>query len=229
LARRLGIEDALEGRHDVGHVDDREPHVEQRLFGTLDDVGVGERGAQRMDADAVGLVGLAKRADQADDGVLVGRINGVEGSDHQAGHGRGGHDRPAAAGDDGAPGGRNPVDHAVDVDGHRTPVGLRVEIVAHATPGGGAGVEVGDVEAAERLDGKGDRGRACRRVGHVGPDEPAVDLLGDRFAPRHVDVGDHHTRSPAGQMPGDALTDAVAPPGDEGDLAVDVECHATRS
>src|ERR1700729_769299 len=37
LARRIGVEDALETRHDVGDIDDRETHVEQRLFGSLDD------------------------------------------------------------------------------------------------------------------------------------------------------------------------------------------------
>jgi hypothetical protein len=44
---------------------------------------------------------------------------------------------------------------------------------------------------------------------------------------RDVDVGDHHARAALGQMPGHALTDAVAPSRDEGDLAVDVECHAS--
>jgi hypothetical protein len=63
-------------------------------------------------------------------------------------------------------------------------------------------------------------------IGHVGLDEAAVELLGDRLASCPVDVGDHHVRAQAGQMPGDALTDAVAPSGDEGDLSVDVECHA---
>ena len=66
------------------------------------------------------------------------------------------------------------------------------------------------------------------------PDSPSYfavqrylrEFLGDRLASCPVDVGDHHVCALAGQMPGDAFTDAVAPSGDEGDLAVDVECHA---
>ena len=82
------------------------------------------------------------------------------------------------------------------------------------------------MEAAERLDGERNGGRARGGVGHVGLDEAAAELLGDRLAPCAVDVGDHDVGAPAGQVPGDALTDAVAASGDECDLAVDVECHA---
>ena len=81
------------------------------------------------------------------------------------------------------------------------------------------------MEATERFDGERNCTGARGGVGDVGPDEAAVELLGHRLAPCHVDVGDHDIRAPAGQMPGDALADAVAPPGDEGNLAVDVAWH----
>ena len=172
-------------------------------------------GHKRVDADAVGLVDLAERTHQADDRVLVGRIDGVERSGHQAGHGRGGHDRPATARLHGAASGCNAVDDAVEVDGHRAPVGLGVEVVTHAAPRRDAGVEVGDMQSAERLDRERDGGRAGGGIRDVGPDEPTLELVGDRLSPGDVDVGDHDVGPTAGQVPGDALADAVAPAGDE--------------
>ena len=74
-----------------------------------------------------------------------------------------------------------------------------------------------------------DRRRARRRVGDVGLDEAPSELVGDRLATGDVDVGDDDVGPARRQMPGDALTDAVASSGDECDLAVDVECHALES
>ena len=81
------------------------------------------------------------------------------------------------------------------------------------------------MEPTEGLDRERDRGGARRRIGDVGPDEPAVEIVGHGLSPGNVDVGDDDMGASAGQVPGDALTDAVAPAGDEGDLAVDVQCH----
>ncbi len=83
------------------------------------------------------------------------------------------------------------------------------------------------MESAEGLDRQRHRSNTGGRVRHVCLNEPPAELVGDRPAPGHIDVREHDVGAPLRQVPGDALTDAVAPAGDEGDLAVDVECHAT--
>ena len=114
------------------------------------------------------------------------------------------------------------VHDTVEVDGHGTAVRLRVEVVTHAAPGGHACIEVRNVEGAESLEGSPHRLGARGRVSDVGPHEEALQLIGDRSAARLVDVGEDHTSARRSQVARHALTDAVAPSGDEGNLAVDV-------
>ena len=178
-----------------------------------------------MHTDAIGLVDLPQRTRQADDRVLVGRVDRVERRGHEAGHRCGDHDRAAATRLDGRADGGNSVDDPVEVDGHRTPVRLRVEIVTHAAPRRDARIEVRDMEPTEGLDRECDRGAVRRRIGDVGPDEPAAEIVGHGLSPGNVDVGNDDMGASAGQVPGDPLTDAVTPAGDEGDLALDIQCH----
>ena len=179
----------------------------------------------RLHADPIGLVHLAQRAGQADDRMLVGPVNRVKRCGDQAGHRRRGHDRPSAARDDGGTGGRDAVDHAVEVDGHRPPVRLRVEIVTHAAPGGDAGVEMRDVEPAERSTASATAAAlAAGSVTSVWMKRPPSSSA--TALPRATSMSANHDMgAPARQVPGDALSDAVAASGDESDLAVDVECH----
>ena len=82
------------------------------------------------------------------------------------------------------------------------------------------------MQAAERVDGERPR-RPCYAAGSVTSvrmKRPSS-LVGHRLAPGDVDVGEHDVGALSGQMSGDPLTDAVAAPGDQCDLAVDVECH----
>jgi hypothetical protein len=162
-------------------------------------------------------------------GLLVGRVDRVEWGRHQAGHGCGGHDGPTAARLDGGPGGRDPVDDAVEVDGHGTPIGLGIEVVTHAAPRRHPGIEVRDVEPAEGLDRPGHGRGTGGRVGHVRLDEVPAQLVGDSTTAGTVDVRDDDVRTVARQVPGYALADAVAAAGDECNLAVHVQCHGVRS
>ena len=125
--------------------------------------------------------------------------------------------------------GRDAVDDAVEVDRHGATVGLGIEVVAHAAPRGDSGVEVCDVKAAEGLDRARHGGLAGCGVGHVGLDEVPAQLVGDGAAASTVDVGDDDVRTIARQVPGHALADAVAAAGDQGDLAVHIECHGDGS
>ena len=81
---------------------------------------------------------------------------------------------------------------------------------------------------AEGIDGGGHGGRAGGRVGHVGVDEDAAQLVGDGLATGVVDVGQDDVRAARGEMAGHALADAVAPARDECDLACDVHAQDRR-
>ena len=81
------------------------------------------------------------------------------------------------------------------------------------------------MEAAERVDCRGHGGDGRRRIGNVGVHEVSVELVGQRLAAGVVDVGEDDVRSLSSQMPSDPLADAVAAPGDQCHLAIQIHRH----
>ena len=155
---------------DLRGVEQREAGLPQLHALTGGHGRVGDAGADRVDLDPLGLQRRPQRAHQADHGVLGQRVDRVVGEAGQARDRRRGHDRAATPRPHVLDQGADAKDHMVDVDAHDPRVLLVGELGDVAFAGGDAGVEVGDVDAAELVLGLLDNRRPGSRVADVSLD-----------------------------------------------------------
>src|SRR4051794_7814553 len=228
LAGHVALEQADDHRGDVLRGDDAKAGALELVADGLDHRRLGEAGADRVDADAVGREPGAERAHEADDGVLVGGVERVERHSGQPGQGGGGDDgAPVALLAQRAEDGVRAEDDAVEVDAHRPAVLGEVEVLADAAAGGDAGVEEGEVEAAGELVCALDHGAVGVEVGHVDGDEVTAELLRELGAAVLVEIGHDHLGAGLGERAAGGAPQTARAAGDEGDLVAQV-FHGAR-
>ena len=83
------------------------------------------------------------------------------------------------------------------------------------------------MEAAEGVHGRAHGGDGGRGIGDVGVDEVSVELVRQRLAAGIVDVSNDDMRPLPSQMPSHPLADAVAAPGDQCHLAIQIHHHGS--
>ena len=202
-------------------------------FGEGAGVGIGEHaadgrcvdgaGTDAVDPDAISGMVDGQAAGEVDDGSLAGAVDDVAGVAGEPRDGRRRHDRPAAALDHRRDGVVGTEEHRANVDRHH-----EVPILLRQLDGGTgtdrAGVVEQRVEAAERLDRRGDHPLGVGCVGDIGDagggdparlldhrdgllDPGAAQVSGDN---RRALLGEAHRAGPADARPGT---------GDDGDLS----------
>ena len=225
-------------QHRVGHLDGlgepahRDVHEAPRgPLGVareqlLQQRGVHRSRAERVDAHAVAGELHAELARHRQHAALGGRVGDLRGGrTHHRDERRGVDDRPPALLDHDRQHGLAAQVDAGEVDllhlAPRLEVGVEDRVVLRRRD---AGVVEGDVDGAEGLLGRGEQPVDVLLARHVGVDVGEAELLGQRLAPRVVEVADHDGGVLLEEATDRRQPDAGDTSGHDGDLAVQSSC-----
>ena len=181
--------------------------------------GLGDPGADGVHRDPLGREVRGDGPDQADHPVFADRVHGVGVERHDARDRGGGQDHAVAiAVAIGAPahgphGRHGAEDDTVEVHADRPPVVGQIERADVTGPcDRDAGVEQGEVQAAEILGAPDEGGVDLRGIGHVTRQRHATERVGDLSGRLAVDVEHTHLHAFGGQPLRTGPADPDPPP-----------------